>query len=44
MEAARKGRQMQPKTLEFARHVILFTTFPTADLTGSEVLEWYRIR
>ena len=43
-EAARKGRQVQPKTLEFARYVIVFTTFPTAEFTGSEVLEWYRIR
>ena len=43
-EAARKGQQVQPKTLEFARYVIVFTTFPTAEFTGLEVLEWYRIR
>ena len=28
MGAARKGRQVQPRTLEFARYVIVFTTFP----------------
>ena len=26
--AARQGKQVRPSTLEFARHVILFTTFP----------------
>ena len=43
-EAARKGRQVQPQTLEFVRYVIVFTTFPAADFTGSEVLDWYRLR
>ena len=43
-EASRKGRQVQPQTLEFVRYVIVFTTFPAADFTGSEVLDWYRLR
>lgn len=43
-EAARKGKQVQPQTLEFARYVILFTTFPDQSFTASEILEWYRIR
>ena len=43
-EASRKGWQVQPQTLEFARYVIVFTTFSEAEFTGSEVLEWYRIR
>ena len=43
-EAQRKGRQVQPQTLQFARYVIVFTTFPVADFSGSEVLEWYRLR
>ena len=43
-QAKRKGRQVQPQTLEFARYVIVFTTFPAADFPGSEVLEWYRLR
>ena len=43
-EAARKGRQVQPQTLEFAKHVIVFTTFPAAGFPGAEVLEWYRLR
>ena len=43
-EARRKGRQVRPQTLEFARYVIVFTTFPAADFSGAEVLEWYRLR
>ena len=42
--ASRKGRQLKPDTLEFARYVIVFTTFPDSVFTASEVLEWYRIR
>ena len=43
-EAARKGRQLQPQTLEFAKYVIVFTTFPAADFSAADVLEWYRLR
>ena len=43
-EAARKGRRVQPRTLEFAHHVIVFTTFPEPAFTASEVLQWYRTR
>jgi len=43
-EATRRGKQTKPRTLEFARYVIVFTTFPEADFTDAEVLEWYRTR
>ena len=43
-EAARKGKQVQPQTLAFARYVIVFTTFPEAAFTAARVLEWYRAR
>jgi hypothetical protein len=43
-EARRNGRQVLPQTLEFARYVIVFTTFPAADFSSAEVLEWYRLR
>jgi hypothetical protein len=39
-DAARKGKQVQPQTLEFAKYVILFTNFPHQSFTASEVLEW----
>lgn len=42
--AARQGRQVKPSTLEYAKYVILFTTFPESDFTVQEVLQWYRIR
>ena len=41
-EAARKVKHVQPRTLEFAHHVIVFTTFPEQAFTASEVLQWYR--
>ena len=42
--AARQGKQVRPATLEFARHVILFTTFPEATFDVHSVLDWYRVR
>ena len=42
--AARKGKRLKPHDLEFAKYVIVFTTFPAADFSDSDVLEWYRIR
>ena len=43
-EASRKGKEVQPDTLIFARYVILFTTFPEPDFPARDVLEWYRVR
>ena len=43
-EAGRKGKQVRPRTLEFARYVIVFTTFPKAAFSAAQVLEWYRTR
>lgn len=43
-EAIKKGRKTQPQTLEYAKYIILFTTFPEGDFAPSEILEWYRTR
>lgn len=43
-EAARKGKQIKPETLEYAKYVLLFTTYPEKDFAAFDVLEWYRIR
>jgi len=43
-EARRRGKRPQPRTLAFARHVIVFTTFPEPAFAAGEVLEWYRAR
>lgn len=43
-EAVREGKQVHPRTLQFAQYVIVFTTFPADAFTASRVLEWYRVR
>ena len=43
-DARRKGRTTRPETLEFAKYVILFTTFPESEFTAEAVLDWYRLR
>ena len=44
LEASRKGRELRPETLAYARHVILFTTFAESRFDAAEVLDWYRVR
>ena len=43
-QASKKGKQLQPRTLEFAKYVILFTTFPEDAFPAADVLEWHRVR
>jgi hypothetical protein len=43
-EASKKGRITKPETLEYAKYIILFTTFPEDEFSPAEILEWYRIR
>ena len=43
-DASKKGRETKPETLEYAKYVILFTTFPESKFPTSAILEWYRIR
>ena len=42
--ASKKGTKIRPQTLEFARYVIVFTTFSEDRFTDREILEWYRLR
>lgn len=42
--AARKQQQVRPETLEAAKYVVVFTTFPEQQFNASKVLEWYRVR
>ncbi len=42
--AVSKGRNLKPETLEFAKYVIVFTTFPASEFPPDQVLQWYRIR
>lgn len=42
--AVRKGKTLMPETIEFAKYVIVFTTFPEKSFNDIEILEWYRVR
>ncbi len=42
--ASRKGHTLKLETLDYAKYVIVFTTFPEREFSASDVLEWYRIR
>ena len=43
-DASRKGTEIKPRTLEFAKFIIVFTTFPEDKFSAEEVLECYRLR
>jgi len=43
-QASKKGKQLRPETLQYAKYVIVFTTFPETDFSARDVLEWYRTR
>jgi len=42
--ASKKGHKIKPETLEYAKYVILFTTYQEDSFSDFEVLDWYRIR
>jgi hypothetical protein len=43
-KASKSGQKLKLETLEYAKYIILFTTFPESDFSTGEVLEWYRLR
>ena len=42
--ASKTGKQVQPATLEYAKYVVVFTTFPRQEFTALEILQCYRVR
>ena len=42
--ASGNGQRLRPETLEYARYVIVFTTFPESEFDAAAVLRWYRLR
>ncbi|MGC1952975.1 MAG: IS4 family transposase, partial [Gammaproteobacteria bacterium] len=38
-KASRKGRDVKPETFEYAKYVILFTTFPKGIFSANQVLQ-----
>ena len=43
-KASKNGHEPKPETWEYAKYIILFTTFPEDEFSVSDVLEWYRVR
>lgn len=43
-EASKKQKTTLPATMEYAKYVIVFTTFPEEAFSDFDVLEWYRSR
>ncbi len=43
-KASKKQTQLKPETLEYAKYVIVFSTYPKAAFSTAELLEWYRLR
>jgi hypothetical protein len=41
-KASKKQTTLKPETLEYAKYVVVFTTWSTAP--ASQILEWYRLR
>jgi hypothetical protein len=40
----KKGHKTKPETVEYAKYVIIFTTFPEESFSSFDVLQWYRTR
>ncbi len=43
-EASKQQRQLKPATLEYAKYVIVFSTYPKTQFSTKDLLEWYRLR
>lgn len=42
--AQKQGHKLRPETLEYAKYVAVFTTYPEDSFSPAEILEWYRVR
>jgi hypothetical protein len=42
--ASRNGKTIKHETLEYAKYVIVFTTFPEDEFTAPEIMDCYRLR
>lgn len=43
-KAAKNNTNLRPETLEYAKFVMVFTTFPQESFPAAAVLDWYRLR
>jgi hypothetical protein len=44
INASKKGSVLKPETLEYAKYVIVFSTYPESRFSDLEILDWYRCR
>jgi hypothetical protein len=42
--ASKKCTTLKPETLEYAKYIIVFSTFPEDQFSDHEILDWYRCR
>lgn len=42
--ASKKGTKIKPETLEYAKYVMVFSTFPENCFSDFDILNWYRCR
>lgn len=42
--ASKNGEKLKPETLQFAKYIVLFTTFPEEEHPASDILDEYRFR
>jgi hypothetical protein len=42
--ASKQGEVLQPETLEYAKYLIVFTTFAPLTFSTAMILQWYRVR
>jgi hypothetical protein len=43
-DASKHGEVLQPATLEYAKYIIVFTTFAPLTFSATAILHWYRVR
>lgn len=43
-KASKRGREVQAETWEYAKYVMVFTTFSPQWFSAAEILQWYRVR
>ena len=44
INASKKCTVLKPETLEYAKYVIVFSTYPESRFSDLEILDWYRCR
>lgn len=43
-KARKNSTKLKAETLEYAKYVVMLTTFPVEEFTAEQILDWYRMR